>query len=426
MKHLIYFLCSILCYANIHGQTMQLAAGSHCYNNDTLIKLPVYALDMNQLKGFNAVLKYDASMFIFQGFENKVSFINNMSVVGDAALGKIFIDLKHGQTFSLGNDTILMLFFKLQNVPVNDIPFMWDTAYYLNVGNVFLDLPTQGGYLALSGQITTQAQNIQACVFENISFGIQAQASTYQWQKSTDHGLTWQNINDDYAHQNSTTDTLNIWVRAYMHNYQYRCLVGDISCGLYSDMVSLDVTPIILQHPKDTVIHVGGTATFDTQANGATTTYLWEISTDGGMTWSSNTLFPAVTTPSITLVNPPLAWHGYRFRCIVSGLCSPPADTTETAKLWIGTAGLEIPELQTISIYPNPTQSYFFVELPTNNLYSLYVYDVTGNVIIKKAGINGPSKVSFPENISNGIYFYRILNQKSGLLTHGKIIVCYQ
>lgn len=63
-----------------------------------------------------------------------------------------------------------------------------------------------------------------------------------------------------------------------------------------------------------------------------------------------------------------------------------------------------------ISIYPNPAQQSFNIELPQQQNFNLLVYDVTGRKVYTNKNATGIVKVDC-SNFSSGIYFVQAVNQ---------------
>jgi len=62
-----------------------------------------------------------------------------------------------------------------------------------------------------------------------------------------------------------------------------------------------------------------------------------------------------------------------------------------------------------ISLYPNPTNNYFIVDLKNNSFTNsaLIIYDAAGKEITREKILE--SKTIFHHNLPSGIYFYSIL-----------------
>lgn len=89
--------------------------------------------------------------------------------------------------------------------------------------------------------ITSQPQNKSQCVLQNVSFTIESNADTFQWQVSTD-GISWNNIANNSIYSDVNTNSLMISsISASMNGYQYRANLNKTgnSCGLTSSSATL-------------------------------------------------------------------------------------------------------------------------------------------------------------------------------------------
>ncbi|MBE0640972.1 MAG: hypothetical protein IH599_02985, partial [Bacteroidales bacterium] len=93
--------------------------------------------------------------------------------------------------------------------------------------------------------------------------------------------------------------------------------------------------PTIVGHPQDVTADDGDTAVFSVNAQLATA-YQWQLSTNGGNTWSnlSNTgSYSGVNSPVLNIDPVMLAMDGYLYRVMVSGLC--PVEYSDAAQLTV-------------------------------------------------------------------------------------------
>jgi gliding motility-associated-like protein len=89
--------------------------------------------------------------------------------------------------------------------------------------------------------ITSQPQNKSQCVLQKVSFTIESNADTFQWQVSTD-GISWNNIANNSIYSYVNTNSLVISsISASMNGYQYRANLNKTgnSCGLTSNFATL-------------------------------------------------------------------------------------------------------------------------------------------------------------------------------------------
>jgi len=100
--------------------------------------------------------------------------------------------------------------------------------------------------------------------------------------------------------------------------------------------LALITSPAIITQPSDQSVTAGtGIATFTVAVSNGVT-YQWQESTDGGSTWnnaSNGGVYSGTTTTSLTLTNPPIGMDTYRYRCIVTGACTPVATSDGNATL---------------------------------------------------------------------------------------------
>lgn len=185
------------------------------------------------------------------------------------------------------------------------------------------------------------------CGGQNTSYSVTATgtALTYQWQVSTDGGTTWTNVANGGVYSGATSSTLTITGGTVsMNNYQYRAIVsGTCSPSATTSASSLTVyTPIsITTQPTATTICSTGTMSFSIVAAGTSPTYQWQVSTDGGTTWTNvtdNTTYSGSTTATLTITGVTTGMNNYQYRNVVTGLApcgavnSNPATLTVTAR----------------------------------------------------------------------------------------------
>ncbi len=107
--------------------------------------------------------------------------------------------------------------------------------------------PNLNYIIAAPIEITNQPADQTTCTYLNASFTLTGTAAdSYQWQLSTDNGITWNNLNDSDNYLGSLTDTLQITgASTSMNNYRYRVMLNrnGNSCGLISDSAVLSINP---------------------------------------------------------------------------------------------------------------------------------------------------------------------------------------
>jgi hypothetical protein len=171
--------------------------------------------------------------------------------------------------------------------------------------------------------INTNPASQTLCAGSNVTFTAAATgALSQQWQVSTDGGTTWNNV----AGQTTTSYTIN-GIGAALNNNRYRCVfTGQCNTSNSSSAVlTVQLAPSISNQPANTNVCAGSNASFSTTATGTGLTYQWQLSIDGGTTWNN---VGGATTSSLSVNAVTVAQNNYRYRCVVSGTCTPAATST--------------------------------------------------------------------------------------------------
>jgi hypothetical protein len=178
-----------------------------------------------------------------------------------------------------------------------------------------------------SVQVTTQPNNATVCEGSNASFTVAGSGSgiLYQWQISTDGGANYNNISGATA----ATYTVSNATFA-MNNNRYRALLSNATCTTpgvsNAGVLTVNTLPAVTSSPSNTTICVGAGNTFSVAATGTGATYQWQISTDGGATWSN---IAGATSNSYSVSSVIIGMNGYHYRAVVSGTCAPPATSSD-------------------------------------------------------------------------------------------------
>ncbi len=158
--------------------------------------------------------------------------------------------------------------------------------------------------------ITTQPQNYVGKVNSTAKFTVKAVGDglTYQWQISDNGGKTWKNSSVTKAVYSSklTSDKDGRMVRCIITD-QY----GNITT---SDAASMKISDLaITTQPKDYTGKVNSTAKFTVAAEGNSPSFQWQVSDDGGKTWTNSSVKDASYSTKLTA-----AKDGRMVRCIVT------------------------------------------------------------------------------------------------------------
>ncbi|WP_462249926.1 T9SS type A sorting domain-containing protein [Ferruginibacter sp.] len=182
-----------------------------------------------------------------------------------------------------------------------------------------------------SAGIATQPTNSIACVSNTASFSITGVGTGFQWQESINGGGTFTNITNGGIYSGATTTTLTLTgVTAPMNNYQYRCVVTGTCTPLTvtsnSGILTVNAATSISSQPASSSICANTNTSFTVAATGASLTYQWQISTNGGGTYISltNTApYSGVNTNTLAITAAPVTLNGNLYRCIIGSVCTP-------------------------------------------------------------------------------------------------------
>jgi hypothetical protein len=168
--------------------------------------------------------------------------------------------------------------------------------------------------------ITVQPAPVSVVSGSSATFSVTATGMglRYQWQRSSDGGVTWVLIGGA---------TLSTYVIALvditMNGHQYRVAItataGALTSVVYSPPSSLAVSPTavapgITTQPVAQTVAPGGNALFSVSASGTALSYQW-LSSSNLSTWVE---VNGATGPTLLLSSVPLSLHGTSYRVRVS------------------------------------------------------------------------------------------------------------
>lgn len=178
--------------------------------------------------------------------------------------------------------------------------------------------------------ITVPPASKSACAGTTTTFSVTATgagALTYTWQVSTDGGANFNNITATANYTGFNTATLTISnIPASFNGYRYRVAVTD-GTPVTSAAAILTVNALPDVEPANisqSVCQSGGTSL--PARSGAGYTYVWQVSTDNGGSWSAvpnAAPYADVTTNNLKVNNATAAMSGYLYRVQTSnGTCT--------------------------------------------------------------------------------------------------------
>jgi gliding motility-associated-like protein len=186
--------------------------------------------------------------------------------------------------------------------------------------------------------ITQQPTNQDLCENDPATLSVTSQAATnYQWQEFI--AGAWVSLTDDVAQGISGTQTSNLSLTGAataVGSRVYRCLLwADCSAEIISNQVTINHNPgpSIQNQPINQSVCLGTNTSFSINASGPGLTYQWQMSNDGGNTFTTlvnGGVFSQTNTDSLLLSSVTAALNNALFQCVVSGDCGNPVQSTSS------------------------------------------------------------------------------------------------
>lgn len=184
------------------------------------------------------------------------------------------------------------------------------------------------------------------CLGTNVTFEVIASGSglTYQWY--ADNGSGWSAVSNLPPYSGATTQKLLLSNPPIsMNGSRFAVTVGGTcpSTGNNqsdtADLVMLNL-PIVTSEPQNAAACIGTDVTFATAATGTNVAFQWQGDDGTGFVDLPGTLpYAGVYSNKLDIqgIGVTAAKNGWKFRCVVSGTCSP-SDTTNVVTLTVKAA----------------------------------------------------------------------------------------
>jgi hypothetical protein len=175
--------------------------------------------------------------------------------------------------------------------------------------------------------ISNSPQSQTICAGSNVSFSTTATGTgiTYQWQVNTGAGFV--NVANAGVYSGATTSTLTITgATVGLNGYQYQCVVSG-TCPPTATSAAATLTvhaPVVVtSSPANAEVCAGTSATFSvTGTSVPAINYQWQVSTDGGTTWTN---LAGSTSSTYTANSTNIVMNNNRYRCLLSNnTCTTP------------------------------------------------------------------------------------------------------
>lgn len=181
----------------------------------------------------------------------------------------------------------------------------------------------------------------QNAVFEAAASGFPT--PTVQWQRSTDSGASWSNVGG------ATSDQLTIsGVKTGSSGQEYRAVFKNAAGEAISNAATLTVVkrPSVTKQPLSATVVEGENANFETAGTGfPAPTVQWELSTDGGSTWSS---VEGATSDKLTVSKATLSESGREYRAVFTNAAGSQASNAATLTVYAPPQVTQQPEGVTV------------------------------------------------------------------------------
>ncbi len=172
---------------------------------------------------------------------------------------------------------------------------------------------------------TNQSVVVGAQATFQVTAGGGSPAPTYQWERSTDGGVTFAACVDDAQHVGSTTNTLRVTpASTALQGARYRAVLTNVHGTATSSAATLTVlTLAITSHPAALTVRPGEPAVFTVVASGVDTlTYQWQQQwNDSRYPWvdlADGGAFSGVRTATLTINPASGSLDQYRYRAVVT------------------------------------------------------------------------------------------------------------
>ena len=222
----------------------------------------------------------------------------------------------------------------------------WQYRNAINISGTFVY--SNPATLTVNSPVTSISTNPVSgsiCTSGSGTFSVASNGSnqTYQWYQN---GSACAN---DAIHSGVTTATMTVTnPTSGMNGQLIYCAVSSASSCTASTINSSNATLTVVSpvaitvQPASVTMYPGCNGTISLTATGTTPTYQWQVSTDGGSTYtnlSNGGIYSGVTTATLAFTSVTSGYNAYKYRCSISNT-SPCAGSvlSSIATLTIGTA----------------------------------------------------------------------------------------
>jgi gliding motility-associated-like protein len=264
--------------------------------------------------------------------------------------------------------------------------------------------------------IITQPTDLQVCEGENAIFSINALGTDlqYQWQISSDNGVTFSNLTNNAEIVGATTASISMSGVSTMDNGQiFRCVVSGSCSPIVNSanaLLTVNNLPVFSQQPAELTVCEGSLAQFSAIVQNGND-FQWYMSLDNGNSFSiinNGNCFTGANTTNLTINPVSLDLEGVQFQlqttgCGTSVNSNPvPLTITPLPVIISFTAPPAVCAGETVTLNVNTTNANIFTWMI--NTGNGYVNLENGNDI---SGANTNTLVM--DNINNNFHLGEII-----------------
>jgi RHS repeat-associated protein len=210
------------------------------------------------------------------------------------------------------------------------------------------------------GPIKAQPQSTTVDEGSSASFTASSPANsvaTVQWQVSSNGGTTWANDTTDSATTSSesgnTRSTLTVESTTRSESgSEYRAIFTNAAGSATTNPAALTVdwTGPITTQPESKLVNEGQSVSFTAAASSnPTATVQWQLSTNGGGTWSNDATDSGNTTGTLTVSSAKTTQNGYEYRAVFTNVAGSVTSNAATLTVESIAAVTTQPQNQTVN-----------------------------------------------------------------------------
>ncbi|MFN4247234.1 MAG: beta strand repeat-containing protein, partial [Flavipsychrobacter sp.] len=178
--------------------------------------------------------------------------------------------------------------------------------------------------------------------------------------------------------------------------------------------LSLNTSPSVSSHPSNSSVSVGANTSFSVTGAATGIAYQWQENTGSG--WANITnggIYSNATTATLNLTAVTLAMNGYQYRCVISGTCTPVANSNPATLTVLSTPPVISTNPVNAAICNGANTSFTTAATNTPTSYTWQVNSGSGYTDISNGGVysNATTATLNITGATTGMngYLYRVI-----------------